>query len=95
MMFYQKNRNRKWNKMALIDNIFTVISQFTSHKWKINGVLVYPSFDDVQQLVELMSCDIETSGYDSIESGGILIKKSGGKTDVYVHLGEISEDSSL
>lgn len=67
----------------------------TGRRWKIDGRLAEPTFDDVERLVRLMFDDVRNLNYDSIESGGILIKKDGHKTDVYVHLGELDEDISL
>lgn len=67
----------------------------SGRRWKIDGKLAEPTLDDVERLVRLMCDDVHNLGYDSIESGGILIKKDGHKTDVYVHLGEIHEDISL
>jgi hypothetical protein len=64
-------------------------------KWKIDGRLAEPTFDDVERLVGLMLKDIRNLNYDSIESGGILIRKDGHRTDIYVHLGELDEDTSL
>lgn len=81
--------------MGISDDVFSVMSQYTNRKWKIDGDLVYPNFDDVQKLIEAMVNDIRTTSYDSIESGGILVKKDGDKIDVYVHIGELDEDSSV
>lgn len=94
-MFYLKSLNQNWSNMGISDDVFSVMSQHTNRKWKIDGDLVYPNFDDVQRLIEAMANDIRTAGYDSIESGGILVKKDGDKIDVYVHIGELDEDSSV
>lgn len=65
----------------------------TGHQWKINGVKVEPSVEDVEEMILHLHKDIRA--YDSIESGGLLLKRDRGKIDLYVHLGEISEDSSI
>lgn len=80
--------------MELSNSVFDVISQYTDRKWKIDGNLIYPTFDDVDRLLVLMIKELKDQDYDSIESGGILIKRDRGKFDVYVHLGELNEDSS-
>ena len=80
--------------MKLSDSVFEIISQYTDRKWKIDGNLLYPTFDDVDRLLGLMAKELEAKDYDSIESGGILIKRDRDKLDVYVHLGELNEDSS-
>lgn len=74
--------------------IHDILSE-SGRKWKIDGKLAEPTFDDVERLVRLMFDDVRNLGYDSIESGGILIKKDGHRIDVYVHLGELHEDISL
>lgn len=74
--------------------IHDVLSE-TGRKWKIDGRLAEPTSDDVERLVRLMYNDVIQMDYDSIESGGILIKRDGSKIDVYVHLGVLDEDISL
>lgn len=75
--------------MSVSDNIFNVMCQYTNRQWRIDGQLTYPTFDDVGRLLAAMVKDIREQGYDSIESGGILVKRDGNKVDVYVHVGEI------
>lgn len=76
---------------CLIQDILTDVGR----RWKIDGRLAEPTIDDVERLVRNMFKDICGTDYDSIESGGILLKKDGDKIDVYVHLGELDEDISL
>lgn len=75
----------------LIHSLLTV----NERRWKIDGRLAEPTLDDVERLISLMIEDVRNLNYDSIESGGILIKRDGHKTDVYVHLGELDENISL
>ncbi len=68
----------------------------TGHKWRINGVKTEPSIEDVEELIRSMLGDIDGTDYDSIESGGILLKRDGSKRDLYVHIGETDEtDNSI
>lgn len=78
----------EWDEQALFVNEVLVR---TGHRWKINGVKMQPSIEDVEELIRSMRKDISESDYDSIESGGILLKKDGDKIDVYVHIGELDE----
>jgi hypothetical protein len=71
------------------------MTHYTNRQWRIEGELIYPTFDDVQQLLTAMVDDLKKSDYDSIESGGILVKKDGYKIDVYVHMGELNEDNGI
>lgn len=75
--------------MSIYDDAFNIIAQYTKRQWKIDGRLAHPSFDDVSRLMSMMIDDVQKTGYDSIESGGIMIKKDGNKIDVYVHIGEL------
>lgn len=97
MMYCQKNQNQRWNKMesSVAAHFVQEILTDVGRRWKINGVLTEPTASDVEQLVRNMLKDILDTNYDSIESGGILLKRDQGKIDLYVHLGEISEDISL
>lgn len=81
--------------MEVSTNVFNVMSQYSCRKWKIDGRLAFPNFDDVDRLIEAMVNDMRTTDYDSIESGGILVKRDGDKIDVYVHLGEANENNSV
>jgi hypothetical protein len=87
--------SQKWSKMSIADDVFNVMSQHTDRKWKIDGRLSYPTFDDVDRLLNLIVQDVRKLGYDSIESGGIMVRKDGHKIDVYVHVGELNENSSI
>lgn len=81
----------EWDEQALFVHEFLTRA---GHRWKINGVKIEPSIEDVEELIKKMRKDLESSDYDSIESGGILIKRDRDKLDVYVHLGELREDSN-
>lgn len=67
----------------------------SGRQWKFDGKLREPTYEDVEEFVQGMFKDISEGDYDSIESGGILLKRDGDKIDLYVHLGEIDEDFSL
>lgn len=71
------------------------MKEHTGRKWKIGGELVEPTPKDIEELIQAMVNDMRSEDYDSIESGGILIKNDRGKIDLYVHLGEIDEDPRL
>lgn len=75
----------------MIYNVFKV----NGRRWKIDGELREPTVNDIEELVNNIFEDIGKTDYDSVESGGILIKRDGDNIDVYVHLGELHEDISL
>ena len=77
--------------MSISNDVHKIMSQNTNRQWKIDGRLAQPTQDDVTRLIAAMVDDIRTMGYDSIESGGILVKRDGNLVDVYVHVGEINE----
>lgn len=77
--------------MSISNDVHKIMSQNTNRQWKIDGRLAQPTQDDVNRLIAAMVDDIRTMGYDSIESGGILVKRDGNLVDVYVHVGEINE----
>lgn len=81
--------------MTVSKKIFDVINDHTHRTWKIDGRLTQPTHEDVTRLVRAMIEDLNKQGYDSIESGGILVKHDGNMIDVYVHVGEFDEDSSI
>ncbi len=82
--------------MSISDDVFNIMCQYTGRQWKIDGRMAHPTFDDVDRLIAAMVKDIGEQGYDSIESGGILVKRDGSKVDVYVHVGEIdATDNSI
>lgn len=82
--------------MSISNDVYKIMSESTNRQWKIDGRLAQPTQDDVNRLIAAMVDDIRTMGYDSIESGGILVKRDGDLVDVYVHVGEISEtDNSI
>jgi len=78
----------EWDEQALFIHEVLVRS---GHRWKINGVKTEPSIEDVEELIHHMRSDMFSTTYDSIESGGMLMKRDGDKIDVYVHLGELNE----
>lgn len=75
--------------MSQIDDVFNALVQ-SDRKWVIDGRLSYPSFDDVNRLVNQMKDDLnEFEGNGSIQCGGIMLIKDGSHVDIYVHLGEL------
>lgn len=59
-------------------------------KWRISGTRVVPTYEDVCKLVDRMTDQVRKSqGSISIESGGLLIKRTDDYIDVYVHAGGI------
>lgn len=81
--------------MRVSKKVFDVINDYTHRNWKIDGRLTRPTHDDVTRLVMAMIEDLNKQGYDSIESGGILVKRDGNMIDIYVHVGEFDENSSI
>lgn len=82
--------------MSVTNDVYKIMSQNTNRQWKIDGRLAHPTQDDVNRLIAAMVDDVRKMGYDSIESGGILVKRDGDHVDVYVHVGELSEtDNSI
>lgn len=55
--------------------------------WKISGVDQIPSREDVADLLVAMVDSIQED--QSVMSGYILVKKIGGKTEVYTYAGDI------
>lgn len=59
-------------------------------KWRIDGLKQRPSYDDVRLLIDGMMEQVEkSSGSISIESGGILVKRTDDYIDVYVFAGGV------
>ncbi len=82
--------------MSVSNDVYKVMSQDTNRQWKIDGRLAHPTQDDVNRLIAAMADDIRKMGYDSIESGGILVKRDGDWIDIYVHAGVFNEtDNSI
>lgn len=82
--------------MSISDDVYKIMHQITDRQWRIDGRLAQPTHDDVQKLIAAMLNDVRTMGYDSIESGGILVKRDGNHVDVYLHVGELNEtDNSI
>ena len=81
--------------MSIYDDVFNIIAQYTKRQWKIDGRLAHPNSDDVYRLMSMMLEDIRNTGYNCIESGGIMVKRDGHKIDVYVHIGELDENNSI
>lgn len=80
--------------MSVSNDVYKIMSQNTNRQWKIDGRLAQPTQDDVNRLIAAMVDDIRKMGYDSIESGGILVKRDGNLIDVYVHVGELNETNN-
>lgn len=56
--------------------------------WQFDGFKALPTLEDVQLLVDNMIKNVrETPGSISVESGGILVKRTDDYIDVYVHIG--------
>jgi len=65
-------------------------------KWRKNGELIFPSMEDIEEMI--MSCiqAISESKDDiSIEVGSLLVKKNEGKIDVYMYVGEIDASNNV
>lgn len=59
-------------------------------KWRFNGVRRRPTYEDVVLLVDRMVEQVRKSPNSiSIESGGILVKRTDDYTDVYVFAGGV------
>jgi hypothetical protein len=60
----------------------------TQRQWRFDGVLKRPTYEDVATLLDRMIEQVRKSpGSISIESGGILVKRTDNMIDVYVHAG--------
>lgn len=82
--------------MSISDDVYKIMHQNIHRQWKIDGRLAQPTQNDVSRLMAAMVSDVRSMGYDSIESGGILVKRDGNMIDVYVHVGEIdATDNSI
>jgi hypothetical protein len=82
--------------MKALSNAYDMLTKYARRTWKIDGRQAEPTRDDVNRLIEAMVKDIREQGYDSIESGGILVKRDGDWIDIYVHAGAYSEtDNSI
>jgi hypothetical protein len=64
------------------------------YKWRVNGELIQPTADDVEELLTEMLKKVVDEGDVTIETGRVLIKRSGGRTDVYLHIGELEVDDA-
>lgn len=59
-------------------------------KWRIDGIRLRPTYEDVVILVDRMIEQVKKSPTSiSIECGGILVKRTDDYTDVYVFAGGI------
>jgi hypothetical protein len=58
------------------------------YTWKIDGERVVPSLELVREKVSVCLDHIEDN--QTIEFGRILIKRSSGHTDIYMHIGEVN-----
>lgn len=62
----------------------------SGQKWQFDGFKAHPALEDVALLVDKMIKDVrESDGSISIESGGILVKRTDEYIDIYVHVGGI------
>lgn len=72
----------------IVDDLYEQILS-TGRQWKIDGRMCQPTHDDVSRLLVVMLDDVRNLGYDSIESGGIMVRRDGHKLDIFVRLGEL------
>lgn len=72
----------------VIDNVYQQVVQ-SNRQWLVDGRLCNPTHDDVARIVTVMVDDVKGLGYDSIETGGVLVRKDGNKIDFFVHIGEV------
>lgn len=78
---------------SLVDDLY---KYFTEHyyEWKIDSVYRTPTKDELARLLTAMYTDVRDSvGSISVESGRLLVKRTDGHVDVYVHVGEIKENN--
>lgn len=61
-------------------------------RWRINGELVTPTVEDIDAMLNELTDVKHGTDYVSVESGKLLIKRSEGRTDLYVHISELEED---
>lgn len=58
------------------------------YTWKVNGESVVPSLDLIKEKITVCLDQIQDN--QSIEFGRLLVKRSSGYTDFYIHVGEIN-----
>jgi hypothetical protein len=79
--------------MTNLEDIYQLVYEHVlanGWQWRIDGDKQRPTFEDVVKLVDNMMDTVrKTSGSISIESGGILIKRTDGYIDVYLFAGGI------
>lgn len=62
------------------------------HKWRIDGELVIPTYEDVKLLLKRIIDQVRKSTTPiSVETGGLLVKVSDGHIDVYINVGAVNE----
>lgn len=59
-------------------------------QWRFDKVLRRPSYEDVEEFVKRLIAEVQKSQQSiSIESGGLLVKRTDDYIDIYVHVGGI------
>lgn len=59
-------------------------------RWKKNDELVFPSIEDIEEMIfRCVQTITEAEDDISIEVGNLLIKRIDGKIDVYMYVGEV------
>lgn len=69
-----------------------VYEQAVAHdwQWRFDGVLRRPSYEDVEMLLIRIIDEVRKSPTSvSIETGGILVKRSDAHIDIYTHSGSL------
>lgn len=88
-----KAMNRVIGMGRTMDEIYqTVYQQFlkSGRKWSFDGQKAVPLYEDVKLLIDEMIKQVRnSSGSISVESGGILVKRTDDYIDVYVHAGGV------
>lgn len=76
--------------MNLVERVSLTLS-LTGKRWKLDDdELLFPSEDDIETVLENTKAVLDRQpGEAQIEVGGLIVKKSDGHYDIYVHVGEI------
>jgi hypothetical protein len=79
--------------MTNLEDIYQLVYEHilaNGWKWRIDGLKQRPSYDDARMMVDNMVAQVRKSpGSISIESGGLLVKRTDDYIDVYVFAGGI------
>lgn len=63
------------------------------YQWKVGGKLRFPTEEQVAKLLEMCFDEVRRGAQDqemvSVEIGGLLVKKTDNKIDIYLHAGEV------